>query len=134
MIIEVSNHRYFITDAGDENYNVIIYREMRLTPYEGMKQPTPVGAILGWDTVMRVLYKGKPAYNHTFKLGLQGEMIQSGHFNHDGMFYGLMISMNESCECIPFDCIKNESRLCDKELDLYEVYLEEPQEGPSLAS
>ena len=134
MRVELYNHRYFITEVGDENYNVTVERQFRTAPFLGMKQPTPFGAFLGMDTVLRVYYKGRPATSHTFTLSRDGVIIQNGVLDHEGAYYALKITMNDKCECIPFDCVKNEHRLCDQELDLFEISLTEPEEGPSFES
>lgn len=71
-----------IDEAKDEVY-VNIERIMRTKPYEGMKQPTPVGGMLGLETIMTVKYRGDLASDFTWELS-SGDVTCVGITDKDG--------------------------------------------------
>lgn len=56
-----------IDEARDEVY-VNIERVVRTKPYDGMKQPTPAGGMLGVETIMVLRYRGDIARGFRWEL------------------------------------------------------------------
>lgn len=82
-----------IVKTGDGKTVVRLFRRMRTEPLPGMKQPLLNSAVMGLETVLEVLFKGKPAKSYHWKLyrisrkkkfvqrGVTDEFGQSGNVN-----------------------------------------------------
>lgn len=74
---EFINHEYELLEAAIDEVYVHIYRECRLQPLPGMKQPTPFGSIMGLIANMQVLVAGQRANSCRYILRLGDQEIQS---------------------------------------------------------
>lgn len=66
-----------INEAKNEVY-VNIDRECRTVPFVGMKQPTPIGGMLGCEAVLKLQHKGKIAAKYRWELYISDQLLQSG--------------------------------------------------------
>lgn len=126
-------HNYFITEQAENNLYILIKREMRRTPYTGMKQPCPPNSVMGMDTVLTVKHNGKVAIGYVFELFKNGMLIQDGITNHDGMAFGLNVAyQNDKCQCNPQIFRKRlnidiNNRRCSESLLEYAIKIIEPK-------
>jgi hypothetical protein len=132
MTYTINNHKYELLSVSTEDYNILIYREQRLLPFVGMRQPAPVGSTLGISVVMSVMFRGQPARHHIFRIFKDNELIDSGELDGYGQFSGVKIKTDQVCECVPID-LNNSSSKCLKSVELYHLELD-PPEASSLAS
>ncbi len=109
-------------DEYIDDFYINIHREMRVTPFVGMKQPAPSGSVMGLGAILLVKRKGKPAINHRYNLLINGSEIESGVTDQDGMAY-IGIPLNRECQCIPKYAKK---RLCDNSTVKCIVTIDEP--------
>ena len=124
-------HDYFITKQSIGNLHVHIRREMRRTPFIGMKQPAPHNSIMGIDVVMILKFKGQNAIGYNWTLIKEQVIIQKGMTDHNGISSGIDIEFsNGLCQCQPQwfrdNSPFNEMRFCDTVLPKYQIEIEEP--------
>lgn len=141
-------HDYFITEQATNELYVYMRREMRRAPLLGMKQPAPQNSFMGMDTVLVCKYKGQVGRGYKWKLLKDGQVIQSGITDHNGMAYGLDIEFsNGLCTCRPqwfrdtSPMAKKEpdinKRICGVILPTYQIEFDEPDpppDSPAVAS
>ncbi len=69
--------------------NIRLFRRMRTEPLIGMKQPLLNHAIMGLETVLEIMYEGKPAVRYRWRLfhlkGKSAKMIQRGETDEHGL-------------------------------------------------
>jgi hypothetical protein len=75
-MIRFSDVGYELVKESNGDLYVEIYRALRRTPFVGMKQPTPFGGMLGFETHLIVKKYGLPLICD-FELCLDGNLIQS---------------------------------------------------------
>lgn len=69
--------RESIVRLGNDVVSVRLFRRMRTDPLPGMKQPLLNNAIMGLETVLEILFEGKPAARYRWKLcGLKGKSVR----------------------------------------------------------
>jgi hypothetical protein len=78
------NLGYDLIDEAKNEVYVNIERVVRTKPYNGMKQPTPVGGTLGIETVMAVKYRGDAANRFRWELH-ERDIIYTGTTDEYGM-------------------------------------------------
>ena len=70
-----------INQAINEVY-INIDRVFRTAPLAGMKQPTPRGGMMGYEAILKLKYKGQPAFRYRWELYITDQyrttLIQSG--------------------------------------------------------
>ena len=125
-------HDYFITKQSVDDLYIHVRREMRLTPFLGMKQPAPPNSIMGMDVVMMLKHKGKAAIGYKWRLFKDHQIIQEGITDHNGMSVGINIEFsNGVCGCHPQwfreNSPFNEMRFCDEFLPAYQIEIDEPE-------
>ena len=84
-----NNDDYNIIEEAKEDIYVKIERVVRTQPFEGMKQPTPIGGFLGLETIMNVKHRGNVG-QYTWEL-TDGESSCFGMTGQDGLYIGLPI-------------------------------------------
>jgi len=77
----ISKSQYQIHKEAVNEVFIEIDRKLRRRPLVGMKQPTPPGAMLGWEGALTVKHKGKPAPGYRWKLYRDGQLTQEGRTN-----------------------------------------------------
>jgi hypothetical protein len=76
--------QYIIHEEGKGDAFVLIERKLRRKPFSGMKQPTPTGAMLGWEAALSVKKEGSPADGYNWLLYRNGLLIQEGRTDEQG--------------------------------------------------
>jgi len=144
----ITAHDYFITEQAASELYIYMRREMRRSPFLGMKQPSPDNSFMGMDTVLVCKYKGQIARGYKWKLLKDGQVIQDGVTDHNGMAFGLDIEFsNGLCICHPqwfrdtSPLAKEEpdinKRCCGVRLPIYQIEFDEPdppKDDPAVAS
>lgn len=125
-------HDYLITEQSINELYINIAREMRRTPFIGMKQPAPSDGFMGMDTVLTATYRGQPARSLQWKLWKDHCLIQEGTTNHNGMSFGLDVEFsNGLCRCRPQwfrKWYETNRGQCDVPLPAYQIEFELPAE------
>jgi hypothetical protein len=78
------NGRYRIHKEAKSEILVEIERKLRRKPLIGMKQPTPAGAMLGWEGAIAIKNKGQIADGYRWKLYCENTLIQEGRTDEHG--------------------------------------------------
>ena len=81
---DIDNGRYRIHKEAKNEILIEIERKLRCKPLVGMKQPTPVGAMMGWVGAISIKNKGKIADGHRWKLYCDNGLIQEGRTDEHG--------------------------------------------------
>ncbi len=79
--------RESITRLGKDGVVVRLFRRMRTEPLPGMKQPLLNHAIMGLETILEILFEGKPAAGYRWRLyrsGKRGRFLQQGATDERG--------------------------------------------------
>lgn len=74
----IGKSKYQVHKEATNEILIEIERKLRRAPLVGMKQPTPPGAILGWEGAMTMKHKGKPAPGYRWKLYRDKVLTQEG--------------------------------------------------------
>lgn len=82
---EFINNEYELIEEVKNNIYIKIDRECRTTTFVGMKQPTPVGGILGYETILLIKHDGKPAKEYYWELFTENKYIASGITDENGI-------------------------------------------------
>lgn len=92
-IVEFSfqNDDYNLIEEAKEDVYLKIERVVRTKPYDGMKQPTPFGGLLGLETVMTVKYRGNVG-QYAWEL-INGGSCITGMTDAKGVHSGLPVPM-----------------------------------------
>jgi len=81
---DIDKGRYTVhKEAKDEIY-IRLERKLRRRPLVGMKQPTPIGAMLGWEGALEIQNKGKTAAGYRWKFYRSGNLEQEGRTDELG--------------------------------------------------
>lgn len=75
---EFKNLDFELIDQAIDEVYINIDRVFRTTPLVGMKQPTPRGGMLGYEAILKIKYKGQPAFRYRWELYITDQLIQSG--------------------------------------------------------
>lgn len=90
---EFLNHDFeLIEEAKDEVY-VKIERECRTSPMPGMKQPTPVGGMLGHEAVLTVKHRGERVKDYRWEIYHANSLVCSGATDAKGTAHDLQIPL-----------------------------------------
>jgi hypothetical protein len=81
--IVFKNHEFEIFEEADNDLYIKIERECRTQPFLGMKQPTPRGAMLGYEVVLTVKHFGEPAVGSIWEIRT-ADVVLSGEIDKDG--------------------------------------------------
>ena len=81
-----------IEEAKDEVY-IKIERECRITPFVGMKQPTPLGGMLGYEAVLTIKHFGELVPNYRWEIFQNDTALAAGITNANGVYRDLPIPM-----------------------------------------
>ena len=85
---EFKNLDFELIDQAINEVYINIDRIFRTAPLVGMKQPTPRGGMLGYEAVLKLKFKGQPAFRYRWELYIADQLIQSGitidRINHTG--------------------------------------------------
>jgi len=95
MEFNFNNHEHNLLKDQAEDLYVQIKRVARRTPFQGMKQPAPHGSIMGMETVVEVVYKGKPASFMQWELLRDNQPHQMGLLDKDGKAGELRIPLDD---------------------------------------
>ena len=106
MKFEFKNLGFNLTEQVIDNIYIKIWRQMRVDPYPGMKQPTPFGGFLGFEIKLMVKCDGLLTNDHGFKLYKDDQLIQDGELTN-GIFSGLNIH--------------HESTITDYSIEIFEI-------------
>jgi hypothetical protein len=120
------SHKYHVAEIGDDKYYIKMFRTMRIIPFAGMRQPTPKGAMLGYDLRLLVLYEGSAAINHGFYITSEDREIYHGVTDQQGLAVGIPVEPDPNCTCIPFDITCNKTYTCENCKIAYNLRLELP--------
>jgi len=71
---EFKNDDFELIEEAKDDVYVKIERECRITPFVGMKQPTPTGGMLGYEVVLTIKYLGEIVSNCPWEI-LQNDTI-----------------------------------------------------------
>lgn len=82
---DIGNRKYLIHKEGKGDAFIMIERKLRRDPLPGMKQPTPSGAMLGWEASLLVKKEGFPAAGYSFHLYRDDTLIQEGRTDERGV-------------------------------------------------
>ncbi len=78
-----------IVRMGNDSVSIRLFRRMRTEPLPGMKQPLLNHAIMGLETVLEILFDGKPAAYYRWKLcrlnGKSLKVVQRGETDERGV-------------------------------------------------
>jgi hypothetical protein len=76
--------KYKIHEQGDGDAYIHLERRLCRTALQGMKQPVPVGAVLGLGALLTIKQEGKVAPGQWWELSEDGKVIQKGHTDDKG--------------------------------------------------
>lgn len=88
--IDALRPRDNIARMSSDTVSVRLFRRMRTEPLPGMKQPLLNSAIMGLETVLEILFEGKPAVSYQWKLCRLGKgkgamrVVQCGVVGENG--------------------------------------------------
>ena len=88
---EFQNHEFELLEEAKDEVYARIERECRTTPFVGMKQPTPVGGMLGHELVLTVKHNGIRVKGYCWELLKDGASIASGITDAKGQCRNLPI-------------------------------------------
>ncbi len=77
-------HHEDITNQGQGELIVRLYRSLRTASLRGMTQPLLNSAVMGMETILEVLVGGKPAQYYRWQLFRARKLIQRGTLNAGG--------------------------------------------------
>jgi hypothetical protein len=75
---DIDKAQYKVHKEAKDEVLVDIERKIRRVPLVGMKQPTPHGAMLGWEGALLLKHKGKAASGYKWKLYRDNILDQEG--------------------------------------------------------
>lgn len=75
---EFQNHDFGLIEEAKDDLYVRIERECRTAPFPGMKQPTPVGGILGHEVVLTIKHFGERVDKYRWELVLDDVAVANG--------------------------------------------------------
>jgi hypothetical protein len=90
--------RESIVRMGNDTVSIRLFRRMRTEPLPGMKQPLLNHAIMGLETVLEILFEGKPAARHRWKLcrlrGKSAKVVQRGETDEHGISGDIAVGLS----------------------------------------
>lgn len=93
-----TNSEFHITCQSHNDIYIRIWREVRRSPFIGMKQPTPHGGICGLQCMLEVKKSGLKAAGLYFILYRNKKEIQRGILNDKGIYEGLAVKLESTGE------------------------------------
>lgn len=79
------NHDGFeVFEGTDGAFHIRVYRRTRTKPFEGMRQPTPAGGIMGLETVISVKELGLDAVDLKYEIYREDRLVEFGHTDSNG--------------------------------------------------
>lgn len=82
--IEALLPRESITRLGKDGVVVRLFRRMRTSPLPGMKQPLLNHAIMGLETILEIMFEGRPAAGYRWRLYRGRKFLQKGTTDERG--------------------------------------------------
>jgi len=82
---DIKSGKFILHQESKDDVHVKIDRKLRREPLLGMKQPTPPGAMLGWEASLSVMYKGQIADGYPFELHEKFGEAQKGLTDANGV-------------------------------------------------
>ncbi|MHA1288932.1 MAG: hypothetical protein ACTSPB_16190 [Candidatus Thorarchaeota archaeon] len=90
---EFENHDFELIEEAKNEVYVKIERICRTTPFVGMKQPTPIGGILGYEAILTIKHLGE-LVSYPWTISQSGDTIAEGLTDMQGKSENLPIPMN----------------------------------------
>lgn len=78
------NNFIALTRQGNQELLLVVDRKMRTKPFQGMKQPVPYGAVMGYEAYLTILHMGRPAKDFAWELWRGDKLVQQGKTDTDG--------------------------------------------------
>lgn len=123
-------HDYLIIRQTVGRLSININREMRQKPFTNMKQPIQHGCMMGMDVIMNLKIMGKPAIGYKWILSKDGDIIQTGITDNQGISEGIDLDFsNGICQCDPTQ-FRNDSddvSHCNAALATYKLEVSLPE-------